>query len=95
MICNNYKSLLSSNKNAINKHCLKDNNYLTSDICYIHDPYTLDTSDILISKKRAISCLNKNDPKCSKILESNLAKKNLIIETNMRLIFLTGILIML
>lgn len=95
MNCNNYKTLLNSNKDSINSHCLKNNNYLSSDICYIHHPYTLDTTDLLVAKKQAISCLNKSNNKCSKILESELAKKSLIMETNLRLVFLAGLFIML
>lgn len=95
MDCAQYQNILNGYKKNIDKHCLKKKNHIDSDICFIHDLYTLNDSDKLIAKKQAISCLNETSKNCNKILDSDLARKNLIMETNMRLVFLAGIFIML
>lgn len=95
MECTKSNEYLNTYKNSINQFCLKKNNYIENDICFVYNKNNLNKYDNLIAKKQVLSCLSSENPKCSKILENELTKKNLVFENNVRLVLLGGLFLFL
>lgn len=95
MNCDEYTKKLNEHKLYVNNFCMKNNNYINKDICFIYDNKNINDNDRYLAKKQVIRCLNENNTKCSKLLENDITKKNLVFENNVRLVLLAGLFLVL
>ena len=95
MNCNEINYQLHRFKNSVNTYCLDGTNYIDSDICFVYNKNGLNNHNNLIAKKQVLSCLSTENLNCGKILDNELAKKNLVFENNVRLVLLGGLFLFL
>lgn len=95
MNCNEINYQLNRFKNSVDKYCLAKNNFIKDDICFIYNKDLINKNNNIIAKKQVLSCLSNKNPNCGKILQNELAKKNLVFENNVRLALLGGLILFL